>query len=98
MNVAVSVVPVRLLDTIPTIDAVKVDDDRSGATMRSLCATVDLARHAQVARIKRNPKLASALVFVLLETPGGLQATEVLLDWAIPIWASGLQTTRCAGS
>ncbi len=94
MNVAVSVVPVRLLDTIPTIDAVKVDDDRSGATMRSLCATVDLARHAQVARIKRNPKLASAFVFVLLETPGGLQATEVLLDWAIPIWASGLQTTR----
>lgn len=87
-------VSVRVLDSAPPIYAVKIDEAHKGATLRSLCVPLDLARHAQAARIKRDPALAGALVTVLLDSPGCPQQTDVLLSWAIPIWLSGLNTTR----
>lgn len=87
-------VSVRIIDSAPPIYAVKIENLHKGATLRSLCAELDLARHAQATRIKRDPALAGALVVVPLDSPGGQQQTEVLLSWAIPIWLSGLNITR----
>lgn len=53
---------VRLIDDARPIEAGRFEDGRRGATMRSLCAMLEIALHGQRARIRRNPKLAQALV------------------------------------
>jgi len=53
-----------------------------------------IARNGQMARIRHNRALSSALLTVTALTSGGPQATDVLLDWAIPIWAAGLHASR----
>jgi hypothetical protein len=89
-----ALIPVPLIENELPIDAVSMPDKQQGATMRSLCALLDIDKGRQVARIKRNPGLSAALVLMLVETPGGPQSTEVLQSWAIPIWAAGLHTSR----
>ncbi|SRR5579883_536203 len=89
-----TLVPASIVDALPPIEAVSIEEDEQGATLRSLCAMVDIARNGQMVRIRRNPYLSPALVTITVATPGGPQATDVLLDWAIPIWAIGLQTSR----
>ena len=76
------------------IQAVQFPDGPRGATVRSLCKFASLAYAAQSHRIRRTPGLKDAIRTIILNTPGGHQATDVLLDWAISIWATGLQTTR----
>jgi hypothetical protein len=78
----------------PPVISARLPDGRTGSTLRSLCKALDLDRYGQAARIKRDPVLAGALVTVLLDSPSGQQQTQVLLSWAIPIWLSGLNTTR----
>lgn len=85
---------VPLIEHVPPIEAVKLPDKSLGASMKSLCAPLEVARVGQTARIKRTPALARALVLVTIATPGGPQLIDVLLSWAIPIWLSGLQVTR----
>jgi hypothetical protein len=87
-------VPVHFIEKEPPIDAVQMPDGQAGATLRSLCALLDIDKGRQVARIKRNSGLSTALVLMVVDTPGGPQPTDVLQAWAVPIWASGLHTSR----
>lgn len=87
-------VPVRLIESEPPIDAAQMPDGHRGAALRSLCAWLDVDKSGQVARIRRNPALSAALVLMVVDTPGGPQPTDVLQAWAIPVWASGLHTSR----
>ncbi len=87
-------VPVRMMDSALPIHALKLSDGQDGATIRSLCRMVDIAPNMQIARIKRSSTLAPALLVVLVDTPGGPQQMDVLLDWAIPLWANGLNISR----
>ncbi|HEY7357848.1 MAG TPA: hypothetical protein VH590_15325 [Ktedonobacterales bacterium] len=85
---------ISLIADMPAIIAVRLPDGELGATLRSLCDLVDISRQGQLQRIHRNPSLAEALQEASISTPGGPQQAEVLLNWAISIWATGLQTTR----
>ncbi len=87
-------IPVRLAATLPPINAAQLPDGRRGATIRSLCQMVDIAPNMQLVRIRRNPKLAQALITMQVQTPGGPQQVEILLNWAISIWAAGLSIAR----
>ncbi|HEU5369291.1 MAG TPA: hypothetical protein VFU69_12540, partial [Ktedonobacterales bacterium] len=85
---------VTLVADMPPIIAVRLPNGELSATLRSLCDLLDLDRRGQFRRIHRNPSLAEALQEAIISTPGGPQQAEVLLNWAISIWAAGLQTTR----
>jgi hypothetical protein len=87
---------VTLADNLQPIEAVKLSDGWLGATIRSLCILLNISRFSQLVRIRRSPKLASALVQITVNTTGGPQKLEVLASWAIPIWATGLQISRLA--
>jgi hypothetical protein len=85
---------VQLIPHAPPIEAIKLSDGSLGASIKSLCDLLDLARHGQTARIKRDPALASALVLVSMKTAAGSRLLDVLISYAIPPWLSGLQVTR----
>lgn len=85
---------VQLIPHAPPIEAIKLSDGSLGASIKSLCDLLDLARHGQTARIKRDPALASALVLVSMKTAAGSRLLDVLISYAIPLWLSGLQVTR----
>ena len=93
MNLPV-IVLVQIVDAAPPIEALRLEDGRRAATVRSLCTMLDVARNGQMERIRGSRNLSSALFTVTVLTAGGPQATDVLLDWAVPIWASGLHTSR----
>ncbi|HEY7417023.1 MAG TPA: hypothetical protein VH593_17685 [Ktedonobacteraceae bacterium] len=85
---------IPLIDGMSAIVAVRLPDGELGATLRSLCELVSIDRDGQIQRIRRNPSLAEALQEASISTPGGPQQAEVLLNWAISIWAAGLHTSR----
>jgi hypothetical protein len=87
-------VPVSLVDSAPPIDAVRLSDGRFSIGIRSLCRMVDIALNKQIARIRRSPTLAPALLVTLVDMPGGPQQMDVLLLWAVPLWANGLHISR----
>lgn len=87
---------VTLAYDLQPIEAVKLADGWLGATIKSLCILLDISKFSQLLRIRRNPRLASALVQITVNTNGGPQKMEVLAAWAIPIWATGLQISRLA--
>jgi hypothetical protein len=85
---------VSLIAGMPPIIAVRLPNGELSATLRSLCDLLDLNQRGQIQRIRRNPSLAEALQEAIISTPGGPQQADVLLNWAISIWATGLQSTR----
>jgi hypothetical protein len=85
---------VTLVAGMPPIVAVRLPDGKLGATLRSLCDLVDINRQGQIQRIHRSQSMAKALQEAVISTPGGPQQAEVLLNWAISIWAAGLHTSR----
>ncbi|HEU5369957.1 MAG TPA: hypothetical protein VFU69_15900 [Ktedonobacterales bacterium] len=92
------VAEVRSIQTIiagaPPLIAVCLPDGELGATLRSLCDLLDLNQRGQIQRIRRSQSLAEALQEATISTPGGPQQAEVLLNWAISVWAAGLQPSR----
>lgn len=87
-------IPVSIVEGELPIDAVRMPDGRPGATLRSLCALLDIDKGRQVARIRRSPGLSAALVLMVVDTPGGPQPTDVIKAWVVPTWASTLHTSR----
>lgn len=85
---------VALIEGRVTFEAVKLPDGELGAIIASLCAMLDIATVGQVNRIKRTPQLASALVQYSIATPTGPRLMNILLSYALPLWAAGLQATR----
>jgi hypothetical protein len=76
--------------------AVLLPDGRIAATLKSLCNMLKLTRHGQMERIRNDAALTKELLLVIIETPGGPQATEVLTAKAIPTWLTGLQPSMVA--
>lgn len=92
-----AIIPIAQADVViagyPMI-AVLLPDGQSGAILTNLCAALNLKVSTQAHLIRNNPALSEALVLVALESPGGTQITNVLLEWAIALWAAGLQQGR----
>jgi predicted GIY-YIG superfamily endonuclease len=78
----------------PRIVAVRLPDGRLGATLRSLCKVLNLDQVAQLRRVRHSRLLAKALHEATISTPGGPQRVGVLLNWALAMWAAGLQVTE----
>ncbi len=76
--------------------AVLLSDGRIAASLLSLCALLKLSKPGQMQRILRDVVLAKELLLVVVQTPGGPQATEVLTAKAIPTWLTGLQPNMVA--
>ncbi len=85
---------VQLLPNITPIEGVLLADGSKGATVKSLCLSLDISRQGQTQRIRRDPTLAPALVLVSMKTAAGSRLLDVLLTYAIPRWLSGLDVTR----
>ena len=78
------------------IVAVLLPDGRIGATLASLCDALGLTQNSQARRIRMDDVLASELLPVLIDTTKGAQSLGVLTAWAIPLWLTGLHTSRIA--
>lgn len=85
---------IALIADRASFEAVKLPNGELGAIIASLCAMLDIAAVGQVNRIKRTPQLAGALVQYSIATPAGPRLMNILLSYALPLWAAGLQASR----
>lgn len=85
---------VCLRSDLQPIEVIQFPDGSTGATVRSLCRLLGISRQGQVQRIKRTPELMVAFIQVSVATPAGPRLFDVLLDYAISIWAIGIDAGR----
>lgn len=78
------------------ISSARLPDEIIIASLPSLCNILKIAANGQARRIRRDSALSKYLLRVLMETPGGLQITDALVAWAIPLWLMGLQPNMIA--
>ena len=78
------------------IVAVSLPDGRIGATLASLCNALGLSHPSQSRRIRADEVLIDELVSVAIQTNNGTQVASVLTAWAIPLWLTGVHTSRLA--
>ncbi|HEU5198014.1 MAG TPA: hypothetical protein VFU32_00165 [Ktedonobacterales bacterium] len=76
------------------LEGIFFPNGEEGASLRSLCTLLTVARHAQAARIKRNPALAPGLRLAQVELPEGTRVLDVLLDSYIALFITTLQVSR----
>ena len=76
--------------------SVRLSDDHVATSHNGLCHMLDVARHGQIERIRRDKKLSEQLVLARVETNGGPQNIEVLIVDAIPEWVLGIQINKLA--
>jgi hypothetical protein len=76
------------------LEAVLLPDNHDGASIRSLCAFLQIDRTSQVHRIKRNKALAPGLVVVDVTTPDGIRALSVLRSEYIALFVATLHVGR----
>jgi antirepressor protein len=74
--------------------AVRLEDGRIGAVLRSLCEGLGLDTNAQLQRIRRKAALADGLLMVRVETAGGPQAMPALLLDLLPGWFLSIDERR----
>src|SRR5690348_7811053 len=74
----------------------KLPDRRIAAIFSHFCEALNLDRWGQVKRILAHRILAKNFLLVRIETAGGPQEAWAIVAWAIPLWLSGVQTTRLA--
>ena len=87
---------VQLAVTTGLLEAVLLPDGRQGATIRSLCALLQIDTASQQHRIKRNRSLAAGLVLVDVDLPDGARALNVLLSNYIALFVVTLHVSRLA--
>lgn len=73
---------------------VRLPDGRPGVVLRGICENLKLGPAAQVERIKRTEVIANDLVYVQVETEGGLQRMPTLVLRAVPFWLAGINPSR----
>ena len=73
---------------------VQLPNEDIAISLQSLCNMLKVERNMQIKRIRNDEVLLKQLAQVILQTPGGPQVSAVLTDWAVPIWASGLNISR----
>jgi P22_AR N-terminal domain len=80
------------------IVTVSLPDGHIGATLGSLCDALGLVQNSQSRCIRLDDVLADELLSVAIQTNNGAQIASVLTAWAIPLWLSGVHTSRVAES
>ncbi len=73
---------------------VRLPDGRPGVVLRWICENLNLGRAAQVDRIKRTEVIADDLVYVQVQTEGGLQIMPTLVLNSVPYWLATIDTRR----
>jgi hypothetical protein len=76
--------------------SVRLPDDHVATSHSGLCRMLNVAKHGQMERIRRDKELSEQLLLVRVETAGGPQQMEFLLVEAIPRWALGIQINLLA--
>ena len=74
--------------------AVQQPDGTIFALFARLCDNLGLARRGQVLRIQRHAVLRHGLITLHVQTDGGPQAAQGLKLSLLPLWLSGVQTSR----
>ncbi len=77
-----------------TITVVLLPDGQTGAVFAMFCQILDLQIEYQLHRVHNDPALFDSLVLVALETPGGPQPSNVMYDWAIPLWLASIRAGK----
>jgi hypothetical protein len=89
-----SIIRMVQLVTAGLLEAVLLPDGQQGATLRSLCALLQIDRQAQMQRIKRNRGLSAGLVLVEIDLPDGARTLSVVLSNYIALFVATLQVSR----
>jgi hypothetical protein len=77
------------------LTAVRADDGQVYVSVRHMCVALGLAQRGQVLRIKRNDILEEGYKGgIMMITPGGRQRVGMLRVDLVPLWLSGIDTSR----
>ncbi len=74
--------------------AVQQPDGTIFVLFARLCGNLGLNQQAQARRVQRHAVLQKGLVSISVETDGGVQTAQCLKLSLLPLWLSGVQTTR----
>lgn len=87
---------IRLIPAIPPFLALKTDQGQYRLGIKSLCISLGVSHTGQIQRIRHSPDLAAALVYEVIDTPGGQQRIALLELWGVALWAATLHTNKLA--
>ena len=73
---------------------VRLSDGRAGVVLRWLCENLKLFTEGQVRRIRRTEVIADDLVYVQVQTDGGLQNMATLVLRSVAYWLATIDTRR----
>ena len=73
---------------------VRLPDGRPGLVLRWICENLRIDALAQVRRVKRTEIIAEDLVYVQVQTEGGLQTMPTLVLHSVPYWLGTIDTKR----
>lgn len=85
---------VILIEHAGPLEAVLLPDNHDGASVRSLCAFLQIDRASQITRIKKNKALAPGLTLVDVPTSDGLRALLVLRSEYTALFVATLHIGR----
>jgi P22_AR N-terminal domain len=73
---------------------VRLPDGRPGVVLRWICHNLHLSSRAQIERIKRTEVIADDLVYVQVQTDGGIQNMATLVLHGVAYWLATIDTRR----
>lgn len=77
------------------LTAVRADDGQIYVSIKHMCEALGLAQRGQVLRIKRSEVLNEGYEGgIVMITPGGKQRSGMLRADLVPLWLSGVSTSR----
>ncbi len=77
------------------LTAIRANDGQVYVSIRHMCRALGLNTQAQTRRIRRQTILADGYEGgAMMATPGGLQRASVLRVDLVPLWLSGIETSR----
>jgi len=77
------------------LTAVRVSDGQIYVSIKHMCDALGIAQRGQVLRIKRNDVLSEGYEGeIMMITPGGRQRAGMLRADLVPLWLSGIETSR----
>ncbi len=74
--------------------AVLLSTGDTGLVFPHLCEWLGLQVKGQLKRLRLHPTLSAALVLTLIQTPGGPQATNIIVAWGVPLWLARIQPDK----
>lgn len=77
-----------------TFVAVLFSNGDTGLVFPHLCEWLGLYITSQTRRLRAHPTLSAALVLTLIQTPGGPQATNIIVAWGLPLWLARIQPDK----